>query len=604
MKKSVLSLSIAAMLGGLGFSGAASAGLAYEAEAVGPAANASATATSFNSVLTATNASTLAVNPSGVGHVLVTPYFSVQEGNGTLLSIVNTDTVNGKAVKVRFRGAANSDDLLDFTVLLSPGDVWVANASKDAKTGLAQIYTPDNSCTLPRSALINVAKFKTDRVYGADDAAKAGETLEGYVEIFNMADIPPNLPNDANGAVADDGTKAAPNPLYTAIKHTSAGTNPCSVATSDAGLPAAVSKLLSDPVIGANGTAAEKAANRTALLKHGLWAPSTGLIGTWTILNVAGASVAWSGNMAAIEARTTAGAAARGRVVFSPQSDSAVAATAINDLTADPLLRNGGTAPNTAKISAAQYDLPDMSTPYLIGTAYADNPAAADAAAPAANLQPLRQANLLSKSLAAQNVINEYVTEPSISAATDWVFSMPTRRYAVAVNYPAIAKGVSPLVFNTSAITQTAETLATPLSDYFSSLNVKMGTGGKSGNPEYQVCAEPGGAVTAYDREEATAAGEFVISPGTTKKVVFCGETTVLSFNASTALQAKLSSKGIDTGFKNGWLNINTRGLGEGTTANPYKGLPILGHSFVKMTGPVVAGKSTNFSITQPHRFR
>jgi len=46
------------------------------------------------------------------GDILLVPYFSAQGANATLLSIVNTDTVNGKAVKVRFRGAANSDDLL------------------------------------------------------------------------------------------------------------------------------------------------------------------------------------------------------------------------------------------------------------------------------------------------------------------------------------------------------------------------------------------------------------------------------------------------------------------------------------------------------------
>src|SRR5256885_9272446 len=87
MKKNVLALSIATMIGGLGFAGAASAALT--------------------------------VNESGTGHILVVPYYTAQNGNATVFHLTNTDLVNGKAVKVRFRGASNSDDVLDFQVFRS-----------------------------------------------------------------------------------------------------------------------------------------------------------------------------------------------------------------------------------------------------------------------------------------------------------------------------------------------------------------------------------------------------------------------------------------------------------------------------------------------------
>lgn len=569
MKKNVLSLSIAAMIGGLGFAGAASAGVAYQTAAVASAAGAAAG-------LTATTATVLQVSPDGIGHNLVVPYYSVQEGNGTLLSLVNTDTKNGKAVKVRFRGAANSDDVFDFSLFLSPGDVWTANVSKDTATGLAQIYVPDNTCSLPRRAVLNATKFKTDRVFGATDAAKAGETLEGYVEIFNMADIPPKVPG-ATGVADEAAVALIDNALFTAIKHTSAGTNPCGLAASDSALPAAVLKLAADPTLTDITGAVAAAADRTALLNHGLWAPSTGLTGSWTILNIAGASVAWSGNMTAVEARVAAGGApGLGRVVFSPQKDTTVAATAINSLTSDPLLRNTGVAPSTAIIEAAQYDLPDMSTPYLTAVAITAAGVAAAAPGTTASDAPVLQAKLLTQALAVKNVLNEYVTNSAISAATDWVFSMPTRRYAVGVNYKFAAPATGPsAVFNASAAQQI--TVGNDVSPYFTAVNTKMGTGGTSGNPTYQACVEPGGAVTAYDQEEATASGEFVVSPGTTKKVVFCGEVSILTFNATSSLQAKIAPKNIDAGFVNGWLNINTAGL-----ANA--GLPIVGSSFVKMT--------------------
>ena len=614
MKKNVLSLSIATMIGSLALSGAASAGVAYMAGTVAATvAGANATA------LPPSSATVLEVNPSGIGHILLVPYYSVQEGNGTLLSIVNTDTTNGKAVKVRFRGASNSDDVFDFTLLMSPGDVWTANVSKDAASGKAQLFTPDNSCTLPNSAALNSAKFLTARVYGADEAARALETLEGYVEIFNMADIPPKVPANAAGEILQNGTVATDNPLFTAIKHATSGDNagksPCSSATT----PAAVAKLMVDPVMnnivlsgggasttGVSGITGATAAedDRTALLRHGLWAPTTGLTGSWTILNIFGASVAWSGNMTAIEARTAAaGAAAPGRVVFSPQQQVAVPAATVNKLTADPLLRNLGAntgGPGKGIISAMQYDLPDMSTPYLTGGDFGTTDGASELVREYA---PIAQAEALTKSLAVKRVINEYITNPKISAATEWVFSMPTRRYAVGVDYTSTATMENPVFNGTSQGLPATGNERRP-SDFFTSTNTKMGA---DGAPKYQACVEPGGDLFVYNQEEAKKdSGGFVISPGVAgKSVNFCGEVSVLGFSTTQALKAKIATKDIDTGgFTSGWMDINTRGL-EVANSNPktYRGLPIIGSAFVKMTGPIAAGKSTNFSITAPHRF-
>lgn len=579
MRKNLLSLSIAAMIGGLGFAGAASAGVAYETTTpVGPAPAAVIAA------FPGTDATTLDVNADGIGHNLLVPYFSVQEGNGTLLSIVNTDATNGKAVKVRFRGAANSDDVFDFSLFMSPSDVWTANVYQDAD-GNTRLQTNDNSCTLPRAAVLNATAFRTDRVFNGDKA----ETREGYVEIFNMADIPPTVPTLAG--VVDStvaGTSLTANPLFTAIKHTSAGTNPCGSAASDAALPAAVSALASDP-----------AATNNGVLAKGLWAPTTGLMGSWTLLNIYGASVAWSANMVAIEARN-GGAAARGRVVFSPQRDDSIAVATVNTLTADPLLRNTGVAPSTAVVEAAQYDFPDMSTPYLTVAALGS---VAGGGVTVADQDPIRQANRLTQTLATLSVKNEFVTEPTIDAQTDWVFSMPTRRYAVGVNYAAPTKPAA--VFNSLAGTVTGDGTGgtqANVSTYFTAVNTKMGAGGTSGNPTYQACVETGAGastVTAFNQEEASASGEFVVSPGTAKKVVFCGETSVLTINGTSSLNAKIAAKDIQTGYVNGWMNIATPGNG----VAPGIGLPVLGHAYVQMTGPVVSGKSTNFSITQEHRY-
>src|SRR5262252_8053619 len=82
------------------------------------------------------------LNPDGLGSVLVYPYYTVNGGNGTLLSVVNT-TDEGKAVKVRFLEAYNSREVLDFNLYMSPFDVWVAVVANNGAAG-ASVCTNDN----------------------------------------------------------------------------------------------------------------------------------------------------------------------------------------------------------------------------------------------------------------------------------------------------------------------------------------------------------------------------------------------------------------------------------------------------------------------------
>jgi hypothetical protein len=509
MKKKVLALSIAAMIGGVAHAGVSFAG----------AAN-------------ATTATTLAVSPDGIGHILLVPYFSTNNGNTTLLSLVNTDTVNGKAVKVRFRSAVNSDDIFDFQVYMSPGDVWTANVSQ-AADGKSQLNTTDKSCTLPFS--VNQS-FITDRLpASADTATKAAWTREGYVEIFNMADFV----DDANTG-----------DLYTRTKHVG-GVAPCLSGAS----AALITALQTDP---ANVAAAEG-----GLLNFR--APTTGLFGSWTVVNIQGASVAWSGNMTAIRANTGGGAAGSGRIVFSPQT--AAAAANVDLLTSDPLLRTADVTEDTAVanpiITAAMFDLPDVSTPYTGVAALAANGAGS----------PIAQANQVSGALAVQSVVNEYLTDNTIlAAATDWTFSMPTRRYGVAVNY---------------AQSNAAKRVYTTGNLYFTAANTTI--------QGLSVCVAAS-TLTSRDREEQAPSAGFVISPGTPSTLEFCGEASVLTFNSTDVLGSSISKKNIDATYRDGWLSISTPGLAAA-------GLPIIGSSFVKATGPAVAGKSTNFGMTNDHRF-
>ncbi|MGK2925205.1 MAG: hypothetical protein ACSLE2_06245 [Lysobacterales bacterium] len=86
------------------------------------------------------------LNPDGLGQILFYPYYTSNDGNQTILSVVNT-TENAKAVKVRFLEGYNSREVLDFNLYLSAYDVWVAAIADDG--GTPTLYIPDNSCTVP-----------------------------------------------------------------------------------------------------------------------------------------------------------------------------------------------------------------------------------------------------------------------------------------------------------------------------------------------------------------------------------------------------------------------------------------------------------------------
>lgn len=92
------------------------------------------------------------VNPDGTGQVLIYPYYTVEAGNDTLVSVVNTAN-EVKAVKVRIHEQVNSREVLDFHLYLSPFDVWTAaittNPNGDAANGFPILFTADRSCTVP-----------------------------------------------------------------------------------------------------------------------------------------------------------------------------------------------------------------------------------------------------------------------------------------------------------------------------------------------------------------------------------------------------------------------------------------------------------------------
>ena len=145
--------------------------------------------------LVAAQAHAVYLNPHGTGEALVYPYYTVNGGNSTLISITNTQNV-GKAIKIRFLESQDSREVLDFNVYLSPFDMWVAQLVD--KDGGAAIFTNDNSCTVPHipttaaTALdFSTASFDgTDPVQFSDGGpVDIGRTREGSIEIIEMGTV-------------------------------------------------------------------------------------------------------------------------------------------------------------------------------------------------------------------------------------------------------------------------------------------------------------------------------------------------------------------------------------------------------------------------------
>ena len=119
------------------------------------------------------------LNPDGLGQVLIYPYYTVNKSQDTLFSVVNTDAINGKAVKVRFLEGYNSREVLDFNLYLSPNDVWTARISQtaDAAGGARalhqrpQLHGSGDSCRWRRvpHGCIRWQRSASGRRWPADD---------------------------------------------------------------------------------------------------------------------------------------------------------------------------------------------------------------------------------------------------------------------------------------------------------------------------------------------------------------------------------------------------------------------------------------------------
>ncbi|MBO9665084.1 hypothetical protein [Dokdonella sp.] len=156
----------------------------------------------LGALLFAGSAAAVSLNPKGLGQALIYPYYTVNNHQDTLLSVVNTSDI-GKAMKVRFLEGYNGRPALDFLVFLASHDTWVAAVSAvdpaDPASG-AKLVTNDNSCIDGANKEKSFVTYGFDGQspnYPADDGPQdIARVREGYFEIVALGDVIPASDTD------------------------------------------------------------------------------------------------------------------------------------------------------------------------------------------------------------------------------------------------------------------------------------------------------------------------------------------------------------------------------------------------------------------------
>jgi hypothetical protein len=463
------------------------------------------------------------LNPDGLGSVLVYPYYTVNGGNATLLSVVNT-TSEGKAIKVRFLEAYNSREVLDFNLYMSGFDVWVAEVAATSATSAATVFTNDNSCTVPKipsgGQPFRTAAFDGGTAQGKDGGPTGvARTREGYVELIEMGTVT----NETSSTLS-------------AITHGSSG------------VPSNCNQVVA-AWSGGGYWAADSGRDISA--------PDGGLFGSGSIINIGEGTIAAYNAEAIDQFYLTASAAQH------TQPGSLHPSIAEGTSPVSYVFANGG----------------------LVTTDYTPFPI-----------------NAVSSLFMVDNVYNEYVVDPGLNAATEWVVMFPTKRFYV--DKPSLYVGGS--------------TPQKPFDVLFTSAN-----GGTSCSPV---------GLQFWNREEATTTTGVDFSPAPTAAgTSLCWEAQVVTFNqggtASTVLGSALQAN-IDltpVGFTSGWARIDfttdslgatqtnhqlptapaASGSGDSTllTGNVFLGLPSTGFAVIEYVNGNIGGALANYTGLYRHKF-
>lgn len=131
----------------------------------------------FSTTINSTATTPISVARKGAGDALLFPVFYVGNGWETHIRVINTNTTNAVVAKVVFYSGKDSQELRDFNIYLSAGDVWTGTLKIDAD-GKARVISTDDSAPLTDGTMASANKpFKSDPI----------DMPAGYIEVIGCA---------------------------------------------------------------------------------------------------------------------------------------------------------------------------------------------------------------------------------------------------------------------------------------------------------------------------------------------------------------------------------------------------------------------------------
>lgn len=494
-----------------------------------------AVATGLVGAASVAQAQTMHINDKGLGEALVYPFYSAANGNDTYVHLVNTTDVT-KAVKVRFIEAMNSQEVLDFNLYLSPDDAWAGVITANPNGEGAIIRTVDNSCTVPMLGTGGAAPFAGSVTDLGDGLVQRDQPFVNY-KFSNAPETDTSVARTLEGYIEV---------IEMGSLNPNSGPGADAVHT-PAGVPQDCEQLV-------------KNWTRNSEPDTGLWLtnPNNGFIDP-------------------LEGDAAGGLYGFGVVINVPEGTAAgydaIAIDDFNDGLANLHFEPGDEDP---ALSAAQQQVAIFDESNVTQYTFADGKDAVSAL------------------FMSTEIMNDYVIDPAINARTDWVVTMPTKRFYVDLGAPYTGYATPP--FNSRW------------------------------NPELaQACEYV--SFNFFDREEAnvvTSEGP-IFSPApveaTGRDLTLCREVSLISFGGSdSALNG--SSRilhGIDPGYNEGWASLSfevapLNSLSQGhlqdgareLAANDgtvFNGLPVVGFAvFNYQNGTLGDGVLSNYAAASKHK--
>ncbi|MBA4501001.1 hypothetical protein [Marinobacterium marinum] len=473
------------------------------------------------------------INDKGLGEALIFPFYSAENGNMTNIHIVNTTNLT-KAVKVRFIEGMNSEEVLDFNLYLSPEDHWSGSIYLDqtgAREGSenAVLVTTDNSCTVPMLGKARGLTSAQKTNYGVSDADVDGWTVPA---VANYAE---------SEAVVNGGGAIVRRQPFTNFQYVNNGDSTRMDRTRE-GYIEIIEMGTLDPDFGF-GDDAEHNAN-------GMPNDCGALVSAWATAPAG----AWAQNALEEVSGNTGGLYGYASVINVEDGTSfGVDAVAIDSMTDGLTVLHA--APGTILPSLAQAE---VTSTVFDGSVATDTTFSAGIDA----VSSLFMVNTLS---------HDFVVDPSLNASTDWVITMPTKRFYV-------ENGDNPFTATWSEASKACE----PVS------------------------------MTHWDREEAFIAAPNIdagFSPmpdvdTTSPDANLCTEVSIIDFAGQNGLKSSdRITYGFTPDYETGWARLSFRGadLNDPTqvgadASNPYgnrtlsgvgltfQGLPAVGFAVQKVT--------------------